>query len=148
MPLARRWGTEDLERRGRHGPVPPQHREISMAGPLTDEMRSAICKFTPSVTRQVTRRQIRQYAVVTDQRLERYLAGDEAPPMFCARLFDDVVPLERLRPDGLALNPLVPELPLKRIMAGYIAGRVECRTQTGAHLALWRRRRHHSAFLA
>ncbi len=66
----------------------------------------------------VTRRDIRKYSVATDQRLQKFLAGDEAPPMFHVALFWDVVELNELTPDGVSVDSLLPKFPLERAMAG------------------------------
>jgi 3-methylfumaryl-CoA hydratase len=72
----------------------------------------------PPLRVEVSRRDIMKYAVATEQVLEKYLRGDEAPPMFLFGLLRPVVPLDQLGPDGIAGASLVPELPLKRVMAG------------------------------
>ena len=89
-----------------------------MAELITPEMRAWVGKSMPPVTERVSRRDIRHYAIATDQTLEKYLAGDEAPPMLYSRYFDDYTPLDGLQPDGHGEDPLIPELPLKRVMAG------------------------------
>lgn len=66
----------------------------------------------------VTRRDIRKYAVATGNRQRRYLDGDEAPPLFHLSLFWDVVELDSLAPDGLGVDPLLPQFPLQKAMAG------------------------------
>lgn len=71
-------------------------------------------------TQIVTRRDIRKYAIASGQRLQRYLAGDVAPPLFHVALFWDVVEMDQLSPDGVSIDPLLPEFPLKRAMAGGI----------------------------
>lgn len=86
---------------------------------LTPEMKAAIGRALPPVTEEVTRREIRKYAVSTGQRLEKYLRGDEAPPMFLFGLFRDILEAEQMLPDGRAPDSgLLPDLPLKRVMAG------------------------------
>ncbi len=85
---------------------------------VTPELRAAIGRTGPAVTVEVTRREIRKYAVATRQRLKRYLDGDEAPPMFHYMLFRELEELDRLRSDGLSRDSLIPELPLPRVMAG------------------------------
>ncbi|MFL1483191.1 MaoC family dehydratase N-terminal domain-containing protein [Marinobacter sp. LN3S78] len=86
---------------------------------LTQEHRSAIGRELPPVTAEVTRREIRKYAAATGQRLQKFIEGDEAPPMFLFGLFTPILPRERLGHDGLPPDSgLVPELPLKRVMAG------------------------------
>lgn len=85
---------------------------------VTAEMREWIGRSGPPVTVVVTRRAIQQYAAATGQRLQRFIRGDEAPPLFHFDLFREVVPLEGLGVDGLAPDPLVPPLPLQRIVMG------------------------------
>ena len=66
----------------------------------------------------VTRRDIRKYAIATDNRQQKYLDGDIAPPMFHVALFWDVVELKKLTPDGVSIDSLLPRFPLERAMAG------------------------------
>ena len=69
-------------------------------------------------TEVVTRRDIRKYSVATAQRLQRYLDGDEAPPLFHVTLFWPVVPMQELCPDGVAPDRMFPQIPGRRPMAG------------------------------
>src|SRR5690554_4484885 len=86
---------------------------------LTAELKSAIGRQLPPIRAEVSRREIRKYSVATGQTLQRFLDGDEAPPMFLFGLFLPIVPREQLTHDGLPPDSgLVPELPLKRVMAG------------------------------
>lgn len=85
---------------------------------LDDKALSNIGKSAPPQTELVTRRDIRKYAVATGQKLRKFLDGDVAPPLFHMALFWDVVELDELLPDGLSVDPLLPEFPLKRAMAG------------------------------
>lgn len=88
-------------------------------GLITAELKTAIGRTLPPQAREVTRREIRKYAVATDQCLRRYREGDEAPPLFLFGLFLDICPLGQLLPDGRQPdNGVVPTLPLKRVMAG------------------------------
>lgn len=89
-----------------------------MGSLLSDELLENIGRSSPARTEIVTRRDIRKYAVATGQRLNKYLDGDEAPPLFHIALFWDVVEYERLNPDGVFIDALVPDFPLKRAMAG------------------------------
>ena len=89
-----------------------------MSGLLTDDVLAGIGRSAPPKKALVTRRDIRKYAVATGQRLPKFLAGDEAPPMFHLALFWDIVEVNLLNPDGVYVDPLIPELPLKRAMAG------------------------------
>ena len=92
---------------------------------LSDEHRAAIGASETSEPVAIARRDIVKYAIATEQRLERYRRGDEAPPMFLFGLFRPLVDLSRLQPDGLAADPLLPDLPLRRTMAG--GTKVACR---------------------
>lgn len=85
---------------------------------ITPEIRAWIGRSEPFAPIEISRRDIIKYAIATEQRIEKYLRGDEAPPMFLYGLMFPVVPLSRLGPDGIARRTLQPELPLKRVMAG------------------------------
>lgn len=85
---------------------------------LTSDLLANIGRSAPPREELVTRRDIRKYSVATDQRLEKFLAGDEAPPMFHVALFWDVVELNELTPDGVSVDSLLPKFPLERAMAG------------------------------
>jgi len=85
---------------------------------LTDDLLANIGRSAPPREELVTRRDIRKYSVATGQRLRKFLAGDEAPPMFHVALFWDVVELEELAPDGVSVDSLLPKFPLERAMAG------------------------------
>lgn len=90
-----------------------------MAELLTDEHRAYIGTEEPPRKVEVSRRDIIKYSVATEQRQEKYLRGDEAPPMFIFNLFGTVTELEKLRPDGLPKGSgRGPSLPLRRVMAG------------------------------
>ncbi len=86
---------------------------------LSEEHRAWIGKEDPPVTAEVSRRDIIKYAVATEQLQQKYLTGDEAPPMFIFNLFGALRPPSDLREDGLPLGRRDgPALPLKRVMAG------------------------------
>lgn len=85
---------------------------------LTAEILSYIGKRAEIKREVVTRRDIRKYSVATGQRLQKYLNGDEAPPMYHLALFWDVVELDQLTPDGVSIDGLLPKFPLERAMAG------------------------------
>ena len=85
---------------------------------VTPEIRAWIGRAEPPVTVQVTRRDIRKYAVATRQRVRKYLDGDEAPPLFHLDLFRRIAEIGGLRADGLAPDPLIPPLPVKRVLFG------------------------------
>ncbi len=85
---------------------------------LTDEHRSWIGKAEPPVEVEVSRRDIVKYSIATEQLQEKYLSGDEAPPMFVFNLFAPLRPMPDIHPDGLGRGAAGPVLPLKRVMAG------------------------------
>ena len=86
---------------------------------LTDEHTAWIGAEEGRVTVEVSRRDIQKYSAATEQQQEKYLRGDEAPPMFIFNLFSEIAQLADLRVDGLARGRGGgPKLPLKRIMAG------------------------------
>ncbi len=89
-----------------------------MASLLSPELLQNIGKTSPPRLEFVTRKDIRKYAIATQQRERRFLDGDEAPPMFYLALFWPVPENDQLSPDGVAIDPLLPEFPLKRAMAG------------------------------
>lgn len=97
----------------------PQKSAAAMASDLlTPELLAHIGNSAPPKKELVTRKDIRKYSIATGQRMRKYLNGDEAPPLFHIALFWDVVELDQLTPDGISVDPLVPEFPLKRAMAG------------------------------
>ena len=85
---------------------------------LSDELLSTIGRRSEPRREIVTRRDIRKYAVATDNRQRKYLNGDQAPPMFHVPLFWDVVELAQLTPDGVSIDSLLPKFPLEKAMAG------------------------------
>jgi hydroxyacyl-ACP dehydratase HTD2-like protein with hotdog domain len=85
---------------------------------LTDTLLANIGRQAPPKREIVTRRDIRKYAIATDNRQRKYLDGDVAPPMFHVALFWDVVELSELTPDGVSIDTLLPKFPLERAMAG------------------------------
>ncbi len=85
---------------------------------LGAELLALIGTSAAPQTQLVTRRDIRKYAIATGQRQQRYLDGDEAPPMFHVALFWPVLPLSELAANGVAIDPLFPDVPGKRPMAG------------------------------
>ena len=90
---------------------------------LTEQHTAWIGTEEPPVRVEISRRDIQKYAAATEQQQQRFLDGDEAPPMFVFNLFSDLPQLADLRPDGLARGKRGgpgrgPELPLKRVMAG------------------------------
>ena len=89
-----------------------------MSNLLSSEVLNNIGLSSEPRQELVTRRDIRKYSVATGQRLKKYLDGDEAPPMFHVALFWDVVELGKLEDDGVSIDPLIQQFPLKRAMAG------------------------------
>ena len=109
-----------------------------MADLITPELQAWIGRSVPPVRLEVTRRDIVKYSIATEQRLEKYRRGDEAPPMFLFNAHQPLVPLDQLRPDGLTTDALMPELPLKRVMAGGIRNRYSLPIKPGDSLVLTR----------
>ncbi|MBT7335210.1 MAG: hypothetical protein HN856_12600 [Gammaproteobacteria bacterium] len=89
-----------------------------MSGLLSPEILANIGKQSEPQRELVTRRDIRKYAIATDNRQQKYLRGDVAPPMFHVPLFWDVVELNQLSPDGVSIDHLLPKFPLEKAMAG------------------------------
>ncbi len=88
-------------------------------GLLTEEHLSWVGSSDPPVTVEIARRDIVKYATATEQHQEKYLRGDEAPPMFVFNLFSELPTIDELRDDGLPRRKSHgPSLPLKRMMAG------------------------------
>lgn len=85
---------------------------------IDEAARAWIGRSQPPVKVEVSRRDIQKYAVATEQTQQKYLDGDEAPPMFLFGLLRPIAPLDQLGPDGIARDDFLPDLPLKRIMAG------------------------------
>lgn len=102
---------------------------------LTDEHRTWIGQAEPALEVDVSRREIIKYAAATEQQQEKYLRGDEAPPMFIFNLFGPIAALADLRADGLARGSGGgPRLPLKRVMAGGTEIRQHRPIRPGDHL--------------
>ena len=89
-----------------------------MSGLLSDELLANIGRQSEPRRELVTRRDIRKYAIATDNRQRKYLDGDQAPPMYHVALFWDVVELDQLSPDGVSIDTLLPRFPLEKAMAG------------------------------
>jgi 3-methylfumaryl-CoA hydratase len=102
---------------------------------LTDEHRAWIGREEPPISVEVSRRDIVKYSIATEQVQQRYLRGDEAPPMFIFNLFGALRPLDELRSDGLARGRGAgPKLPLQRVMAGGTELRVQRSIRPGDRL--------------
>ena len=103
-----------------------------MSALLTEEHRAWIGRAGAPIRVEVSRRDIQKYAVATEQTQQRYLDGDEAPPMFIFNLFAQPRPISELREDGLPRGSAsVPKLPLGRVMAGGTEVRVHRRIRPG-----------------
>ena len=89
-----------------------------MAELLSDELLANIGRKSEPRLELVTRKDIRKYAIASGQRMRKYLDGDEAPAMFHVALFWPVLENDQLSPDGVAIDELLPEFPLKKAMAG------------------------------
>lgn len=85
---------------------------------LTPDLLANIGRSAAPRTELASRREIRKYSIATNQRLQKYLDGDQAPPMFHVALFWDLVELDQLTPDGISIDSLLPRFPLERAMAG------------------------------
>ncbi|MGR8950100.1 MAG: FAS1-like dehydratase domain-containing protein, partial [Gammaproteobacteria bacterium] len=109
-----------------------------MSNLITDEVRDWIGRSDPPITLEVTRRDIVKYSIATEQRLEKYLCGDEAPPMFLFGAERPLTPIDQLGPDGLMQDKLLPELPLKRVMAGGVKKKFSSKIRPGDTLNITR----------
>ena len=89
-----------------------------MSNLLTPALLAHIGTAAPPDHQIVTRRDIRKYAIASGQTARKYLAGEIAPPLFHVSLFWPVVTCAELSPDGVAIDGLIPLLPLTRAMAG------------------------------
>ena len=90
---------------------------------ISDDARGWIGRSEPPIRFEVSRRDIIKYAIATEQQREKYLAGDEAPPMFLFGAERPLTPIAEVGADGLMNDKLLPELPLKRVMAGGVKKR-------------------------
>jgi acyl dehydratase len=97
---------------------------------ITDEIKSWIGHETPPWAIEVTQRDIRRFAVATDDLNPLYLDEDYAkksrhgsliaPPLFYMAPLTEPVPESELRPDGLPYEGKfpIPPTPLPRLMDG------------------------------
>ena len=85
---------------------------------ISDEAKSWIGRSAEPLQVEINRRDIVKYSIATEQQQEKYLKGDEAPPMFMFGALRPLVPMDELGPDGIPPDSFLPELPLKRVMAG------------------------------
>jgi acyl dehydratase len=103
---------------------------VAQGSLITDEIKSWIGRETPPWTIEVTQRDVRRFAVATDDLNPLYLDEDYAkqsryggliaPPLFYMAPLTDPVPEEKLRPDGLPYEGKfpIPPTPLPRLMDG------------------------------
>ena len=85
---------------------------------ISAEARSWIGRSAEPVRIEISRTDIKKYSIATEQQQEKFLNGDEAPSMFMFGALRPVVPMDQLGPDGIAAESFLPDLPLKRVMAG------------------------------
>ena len=90
---------------------------------ITDEIRSWIGRSDEPIHLVVSRRDIIKYSLATEQLNPKYLKGDEALPMFLSGADRALTEIADLGPDGLRQDSLLPDLPLKRVMAGGVKQR-------------------------
>jgi hydroxyacyl-ACP dehydratase HTD2-like protein with hotdog domain len=109
-----------------------------VTGLVTTELLAHVGRSSGPRREFVTRRDIRKYAIASGQRLRKYLDGDEAPPLFHVALFWDVVERDRLTPDGVSIDPLLPKFPLERAMAGGLSIEYFARIRPGDTLVATR----------
>ncbi|WP_339635967.1 MaoC family dehydratase N-terminal domain-containing protein [uncultured Sneathiella sp.] len=85
---------------------------------VSSEAKSWIGRSASPQRIEVNRSDIIKYAIATEQRAEKFMQGDVAPPMFLFAALRPLVSIDRLGSDGIAKDPFLPDLPLKRLMAG------------------------------
>ena len=85
---------------------------------VSAEAKSWIGRSAPPQRIEINRSDIVKYSIATEQRAGKYLSGDTAPPMFLYGALRALVPIDQLGPDGIAKDSFLPDLPLKRVMAG------------------------------
>lgn len=90
---------------------------------INDEIRSWIGRSDEPIHLVVSRRDIIKYSLATEQLNPKYLKGDEAPPMFLFGADRALTEIADLGLDGLRQDSLLPDLPLKRVMAGGVKQR-------------------------
>jgi len=108
----------------------PKVEEMAQESLITDEVRSWIGREAPPWTIQVTKLDIRRFAVATDDLNPLYLdeeharqsryGGLIAPPLFYMAPLTDPVPETELRKDGLPREGRfpIPPVPLERLVDG------------------------------
>jgi hydroxyacyl-ACP dehydratase HTD2-like protein with hotdog domain len=99
-------------------PEPDRKNSVSTGGLLSDDLLACIGRTSAPRTEIASRREIRKYSIATGWKKKEYLNGDEAPPLFHLALFWDMVELDKLTPDGVSIDELLPKFPLEKAMAG------------------------------
>ena len=99
-------------------PEPDRKNSESTGGLLSDDLLACIGRTSAPRTEIASRREIRKYSIATGWKKKEYLNGDEAPPLFHLALFWDMVELDKLTPDGVSIDELLPKFPLEKAMAG------------------------------
>ena len=97
---------------------PDRKKSLSTDGLLSDDLLACIGRMSAPRTEIASRREIRKYSIATGWKKKEYLYGDEAPPLFHLALFWDMVELDKLTPDGVSIDELLPKFPLEKAMAG------------------------------
>ena len=97
---------------------PGRKNSLSTGGLLSDDLLACIGRTSAPRTEIASRREIRKYSIATGWTKKEYLNGDEAPPLFHLALFWDMVELDKLTPDGVSIDELLPKFPLEKAMAG------------------------------
>lgn len=85
---------------------------------ISRQAKSWIGRSAPAQRIEVNRSDIIKYSIATEQKAEKYKCGDVAPPMFLYGALKPLVPMDQLGPDGITKDAFLPDLPLKRVMAG------------------------------
>ena len=97
---------------------PDRKNAVTTDGLLCDDLLACIGQSSAPRTEIASRREIRKYSIATGWKKKEYLGGDEAPPLFHLALFWDMVELDKLTPDGVSIDELLPKFPLEKAMAG------------------------------
>jgi len=93
-------------------------KDLTVSELISAEAKSWIGRSGEPQRIEINRSDIIKYSISTEQQQEKFLNGDEAPPMFMFGALRPLVPLANLGPDGLSHESFLPDLPLKRVMAG------------------------------
>ena len=87
-------------------------RKLTLGELISEEAKSWIGRSAEPLYVEISRRDIVKYSIATEQQQEKYLRGDEAPPMFMFGALRPLVPMEELGPDGIPPDSFLPDLPL------------------------------------